>query len=43
MHSQTSTQKVAGFDEIYARVPAEQVERLAARLKRKPNAGHWRN
>src|SRR5262245_21333549 len=28
MHSQTSTQKVAGFDEIFARVPAEQVERL---------------
>src|SRR5262245_22534 len=28
MYSQTSTQKGAGFDEIYARVPAEQVERL---------------
>jgi pimeloyl-ACP methyl ester carboxylesterase len=28
MHSQTSRQKDAGFDEIYARVPAEQVERL---------------
>ncbi|HET9297223.1 MAG TPA: hypothetical protein VFP18_10035, partial [Candidatus Binatia bacterium] len=28
MHSQTSTQKVSGFDEIFARVPAEQVKRL---------------
>jgi pimeloyl-ACP methyl ester carboxylesterase len=28
MYSQASTQKGAGFDEIYARVPAEQVERL---------------